>query len=88
MDLFTRLDSKMIGNFKKLKLDINGPSNTHLQSSKSKNKKFTGSTKSLHNIISNKKNEGEKEKEKNNEHSLEGSNYGEKNIKNLFQLLN
>ena len=84
MDVFARLASKSIGNFKKLKLDINGPSNTHLQSSKSKGKKFTGSTKSLHNIISNKKNEGEKEKEKNNEHSPEGSNYGEKNTKKFI----
>ena len=49
MDVFSRLASKSIGNLKKLKLDINGPSNNtvHLLGSKSKNKKLTSSTKSF-----------------------------------------
>ena len=64
---FERLASKSIGNFKKLKLVLNDPSNNnnnHLFTSKSKYKKKNASTKNLHNIL-NKKNEGEKT----NEHS-------------------
>ena len=83
MDVFSRLTSKSIGNFKKLKLDINGPSNSgipHLLSSKSKNKKFTSSTKSLHNLV-NKKNDADKEKEKNNSPS---NNISVKNSKKLI----
>ena len=83
MDVFARLTSKSIGNFKKLKLDINGPSNSgipHLLSSKSKNKKFTSSTKSLHNLV-NKKNDADKEKEKNNSPS---NNISVKNSKKLI----
>ena len=67
MDVFARLASKSIGNFKKLKLDINDPSNNnnvHLLGSKSKNKKLTSSSKSLYNLS--KKNNADKEKEKNN----------------------
>ena len=67
MDVFARLASKSIGNFKKLKLDINGPPNNnnfHLLSSKSKNKKINSSTKSLYNLS--KKNNADKEKDKNN----------------------
>ena len=66
MDVFSRLASKSIGNLKKLKLDINGPSNNtiHLLGSKSKNKKLTSSTKSLYNLS--KKNNADKEKDKNN----------------------
>ena len=83
MDVFARLTSKSIGNFKKLKLDINGPSNSgipHLLSSKSKNKKLTSSTKSLHNLV-NKKNDADKEKEKNNSPS---NNISVKNSKKLI----
>ena len=83
MDVFSRLTSKSIGNFKKLKLDINGPSNSgipHLLSSKSKNKKLTSSTKSLHNLV-NKKNDADKEKEKNNSPS---NNISVKNSKKLI----
>ena len=67
MDVFARLASKSIGNFKKLKLDINAPANNnnvHLLSSKSKNKKLTSSSKSLYNLS--KKNNADKEKDKNN----------------------
>ena len=66
MDVFSRLASKSIGNLKKLKLDINGPSNNtvHLLGSKSKNKKLTSSTKSLYNLS--KKNNADKEKDKSN----------------------
>ena len=67
MDVFARLASKSIGNFKKLKLDINAPANNnnvHLLGSKSKNKKLTSSSKSLYNLS--KKNNADKEKDKNN----------------------
>ena len=67
MDVFARLASKSIGNLKKVKLDINGPSNNnnvHLLGSKSKNKKLTSSSKSLYNLS--KKNNADKEKDKNN----------------------
>ena len=67
MDVFSRLASKTIGNFKKLKLGLNeNASKEHLfnSNSKSKLKKLTSSTKNIHNIFNN-KNEGEK----NNEHS-------------------
>ena len=83
MDVFARLTSKSIGNFKKLKLDINGTSNSgipHPLSSKSKNKKLTSSTKSLHNLV-NKKNDADKEKEKNNSPS---NNISVKNSKKLI----
>ena len=63
--VFERLSSKSIGNYKKLKLTINDNSNnSHLLSSKSKNKKIIKSSKNLHNIL-NKNNEGDK----NSEHS-------------------
>jgi hypothetical protein len=83
MDVFARLTSKSIGNFKKLKLDINGPSNSgvpHLLSSKSKNKKLTSSSKSIHNLV-NKKNDADKEKDKNNSPS---NNISVKNSKKLI----
>ena len=83
MDVFARLTSKSIGNFKKLKLDINGPSNSgvpHLLSSKSKNKKINSPTKSLHNLV-NKKNDADKEKDKNNSPS---NNISVKNSKKLI----
>jgi hypothetical protein len=83
MDVFARLTSKSIGNFKKLRLDINGPSNSgfpHLLSSKSKNKKLTSSSKSIHNLV-NKKNDADKEKDKNNSPS---NNISVKNSKKLI----
>ena len=82
MDVFARLTSKSIGNFKKLKLDINDPSNTntHLLSSKSKNKKINSSTKSLHNLV-NKKNDADKEKDRVNSPS---NNINVKNAKKLI----
>ena len=86
MDVFARLTSKSIGNFKKLKLDINGPSNSgtpHQLSSKSKNKKITSSTKSLHNLV-NKKNDADKEKDKNNSPSNNINNINVKNSKKLI----
>ena len=63
MDVFGRLSSKSIGNFKKMKLGLNeNTGGGHL--SKTKNKKSNHSSKALPNILS-KKNEGEK----NSEHS-------------------
>ena len=80
-DVFSRLASKSIGNFKKLKLGMNTPlTNSHLFSSKSKNKKLTSSTKNIHNILS-KKHEGEK----NNEHSP--SNKDVSNNKNNSKII-
>ena len=72
MDVFSRLTSKSIGNFKKFKLTINTPSNnSHIFSSKSKGKNLNRSSKNLHNIL-NKKNEGDK----NNGHSPSGGKGG------------
>ena len=66
MDVFSRLASKTIGNFKKLKLGINENTNKEHtlfnSNSKSKLKKLTSSTKNIHNIFNN-KNEGEKNSE-------------------------
>ena len=47
LNVFDRLNSKSIGNFKKLKLNINTPSsnNVHIPSSKSKGKKLTNNKK-------------------------------------------
>ena len=84
MDVFARLTSKSIGNFKKLKLDINSPFNSgipHLLSSKSKNKKLNSSTKSIHNLV-NKKNDADKEKDRNN--SPSNNNINVKNSKKLI----
>ena len=62
MDVFSRLASKSIGNFKKLKLTINEASNkSHIFSSKSKGKLLTSSSKNIHNILNSKKNEDENE---------------------------
>ena len=80
-DVFSRLASKSIGNFKKLKLGMNTPlTNSHLFNSKSKNKKLASSTKNIHNIL-NKKHEGEK----NNEHSP--SNKDASNNKNNSKII-
>ena len=80
-DVFSRLASKSIGNFKKLKLGMNTPlTNRHIFNSKSKNKKLTSSTKNIHNIL-NKKHEGEK----NNEHSP--SNKDASNNKNDSKII-
>ena len=63
MDVFARLSSKSIGNFKKLKFDTKENINSnHLNNSKSKNKKKNASSKALHNIL-NRKNEGDKKSE-------------------------
>ena len=65
IDVFQRLASKSIGNFKKLKLNMNGPlinNNTFI--SKSKSKKLNSSSKNLNNIHNKKS-----ETEKNVEHS-------------------
>ena len=65
MDVFSRLASKSIGNFKKLKLGMNTPLiNSHIFNSRTKSKKLTSSSKNIHYIL-NKKHEGEKK----NEHS-------------------
>ena len=68
MDVFSRLASKTIGNFKKLKLGTNENTNNKehnlfSSSSRSKLKKLTSSTKNIHNIFNN-KNEGEKNSER------------------------
>ena len=62
LNVFERLTSKSIGNFKKLRLTINAPisNNNHTLTAKSRGKKL--------NNITNKKNEGEK----NSEHSPSG----------------
>ena len=85
MDVFSRLASKSIGNFKKLKLGINGPPsiNNHLLSSKSKNKKSNASTKNLHNIL-NKKNEGEKNSEQSPSNKVNPSTFDRRNSKKLI----
>ena len=62
-DVFARLTSKSIGNFKKNKLTINTNSNTsHILSSKSKMKKCNNSSKNLPNVL-NKRNDGAKNRE-------------------------
>ena len=55
-DVFNRLASKSIGNFKKSKMTITEPSNQHILNSKSKNKKINISKKKMNNI-QNKKND-------------------------------
>jgi len=65
IDVFQRLASKSIGNFKKLKLNMNGPLiNNNTLISKSKSKKLNSSSKNLNNIHNKKS-----ETEKNVEHS-------------------
>ena len=86
MDVFSRLASKSIGNFKKLKLGINAPpsnNNNHLLSSKSKNKKLNASSKNLYNIL-NKKNEGEKNSEHSPSNKTNPPNFDRRNSKKLI----
>ena len=75
MDVFERLASKSIGNFKKYRLEINEVLNKNknnlLNSSKSKMKKKCASTRNLHNIINNKN-----ESIKKSEHSPSNKNLG------------
>ena len=78
MDVFARLTSKSIGNFKKMKLGLNeNMGGVPLYNSKTKNKKSNYSSKALNNIL-NKKNEGEKTSEHSPSNKDSSANLGEK----------